>query len=341
MAIAATMGPQGIFKRPHAFIGRNQLGKGSIDPGVGFEEGQGMSDPLCNYRIAMNWPDHSTSYFERLSFRGADRQIKPGRGAGFAIGIKQGGTTESYGRSEQTGKLRSSMRRATLTGTEGGSRNARCLPTGSLLWMGALSAALFWCSSGTASEVRDERGQPKVPPMVEMIWTPLAQCGWELSLRNTTPLGQLIWLRTSAGTEDYRLSPALPRILFLPPGAPLFVTQLACTGDSAPDDFKGISWNSSWSPPPVTARHAAQAVCQLPFAVGTLVTVGQDAYGTCSHHNRPAPFLSHWFSRCRRHPDTRCPGRQGRSCGATISPWRHARSKLLRLSLQPDRHPAP
>lgn len=153
-----------------------------------------------------------------------------------------------------------------------------------------LAIALYWATSGPAlaDGALDERGQPIVPARVEMMWTPLAPCGWTLSLQSQMPLGQLISLRATNGTDGYRITPALPRLLFLPSNSTVFAADLACTGDTAPDDFQGITWHQNWSPPPGEARHSDAAVYLLPFATGTLVTVSQDAYGTFTHYNERA-----------------------------------------------------
>lgn len=145
-----------------------------------------------------------------------------------------------------------------------------------------VSLATPECTS--ASEALDDRGQPKVSAQIDLVWDPLTPCGWKLTLRSNTTLGQLVSLRATDGTDGYRVEPGLPRLYFVPALGDTFAADFACTGETAPSEFKGVTWYQTWSPPPGKARHAADAVYRLPFEAGATITVAQDVNGTATHH---------------------------------------------------------
>lgn len=91
-------------------------------------------------------------------------------------------------------------------------------------------------------------------------------------------------LRATDGTDGYRIRPALPLLLFVPERGKAIAADFACTGDTAPADFKGVTWHQSWATPQGDAEHDAAAVYRLPFAEGRAVWVGQDANGKVTHH---------------------------------------------------------
>lgn len=287
MAVTSGKGFKRGFQPLAAGLSHGELSQSAVEVGVRVQKGKRVSDSFGDDRISVQWPHDATGNLQHLALCGADRQFDPGGGLRTPIGVQQGGTALHHGSSSSTCQLQSIVQRITLLCAERRSADAIVVRLGSAGRVALISLALFLGMSvqESAGTDLDERGQPDVLPRIGLIWDPLPPCGWRLSLQNTTSLGQLVSLRATDGTDGYRVRPPLPLLLFVPERGKAFAADFACTGDTAPTDFKGVTWYQSWAAPPGQGEHDAAAVYRLPFAPGRVVWVGQDINGTVTHHN--------------------------------------------------------